>query len=60
MTGRSTLRISHVIQELSRRTDIRKMEQNSPSPVSVLPVLSREKKVTGIVNLTDMLKRGFI
>ncbi len=31
-----------------------------PSPVSVLPVLNREKKVTGIVNLTDMLKRGFI
>ena len=39
---------------------IRKMEQNSPSPVSVLPVLNRNRKVTGIINLADMLKSGFL
>lgn len=39
---------------------IRKMEQNSPSTVSVLPVLNRERKVTGRVNLTDILKSGFL
>ncbi len=39
---------------------IRKMEQNSPSPVSVLPVLNRDRKVTGIINLADMLKSGFL
>ncbi|EOX8380379.1 hypothetical protein [Salmonella enterica] len=36
---------------------IRKMEQNIPSPVLVLPVLNRDRD---IVNLTDMLKSGFL
>lgn len=39
---------------------IRKMEQNCPSPITVLPVLTREMKIAGIINLTDMLKRGFL
>lgn len=39
---------------------IRKIEQNSPSPVSVLPVLNRDRKVTRILNLTDTLKSGFL
>lgn len=39
---------------------IREMEQNSPSPVSFLPVLNRDRKVTGIINLADMLKSGFL
>lgn len=39
---------------------IRKMEQNIPSPVLVLRVLNRDRKVIEIANLTDILKIGFL
>ncbi|MGK3143208.1 KpsF/GutQ family sugar-phosphate isomerase [Pantoea sp. C2G6] len=41
-------------------TALRKMESHSPSPVAVLPVLNRARQVTGLLNLTDLLKQGVI
>ncbi|ECU9386471.1 KpsF/GutQ family sugar-phosphate isomerase [Salmonella enterica subsp. enterica serovar Newport] len=39
---------------------IRKMSENVPSPVTVLPVLNRDKKVTGLLNVADLFNNRLL
>ena len=36
------------------------MEKHKPRPVTVLPVVDRDKNVVGIIHLTDLLRQGIV
>lgn len=36
------------------------MEKHKPRPITVLPVIDADKKVVGIVHLTDLLRQGIV
>ena len=36
------------------------MEKHKPRPITVLPVVDADKKVVGIVHLTDLLRQGIV
>jgi arabinose-5-phosphate isomerase len=36
------------------------MESNKPRPITVLPVVDEEKKVVGLLHMTDLVRRGVV
>jgi len=36
------------------------MESNKPKPITVLPVLDKERKVIGLLHMTDLLRHGVV
>jgi putative arabinose 5-phosphate isomerase len=36
------------------------MEKNQPRPITVLPVIDENDKVTGMIHLTDLLRQGVV
>ena len=36
------------------------MEKNQPRPITVLPVVDKDKKAVGMIHLTDLLRRGVV
>lgn len=36
------------------------MDKHKPRPVTVLPVIDKDKKVVGIIHLTDLLRQGIV
>ncbi|TLV05880.1 CBS domain-containing protein [Klebsiella indica] len=39
---------------------LRKMQQKRPSSVTALPVVDRERKVCGMLNISDLMNQGFL
>ena len=36
------------------------MEKHKPRPVTVLPVVNKEKNIVGMIHLTDLLRQGVV
>ena len=36
------------------------MESNKPKPITVLPVLDKERKVIGLLHMTDLVRQGVV
>ena len=36
------------------------MEKNQPRPITVLPVVDKDRKCLGLVHITDLLRRGIV
>ena len=36
------------------------MEKHKPRPVTVLPVVDKEKNIVGMIHLTDLLRQGVV
>ena len=36
------------------------MESNSPKPITVLPVIDEERRVIGLLHMTDLVRQGVV
>jgi arabinose-5-phosphate isomerase len=39
---------------------LRVMESNKPRPITVLPVIDGERKIVGLLHMTDLVRQGVV